>query len=133
MYPRAWRSRCVNVRRILYFISRDASDLRPASVPKDDIPEGLFRQLTTCQTAANEFLRQFWLSIYPPVTEGQILSAASPAQKAAKAAKMIGYLGKTHEKVDALVIAARREGVDPARIQVVCLFPFLEYWSSESD
>ena len=101
----------------------DASNLNRSSVHTDDIPEGLFRQLTTCQTAANEFLRQFWLSIYPPVTEGQILSTASPAQKAAKAAKMIGYLGKTHEKVDALIVAARREGVDPGRIQVVRSLP----------
>jgi len=85
---------------------------------KHDIPEGLFRQMTTCQTAANEFLRQFWLSIYPPVTDGQTLSAATPAQKAAKAAKMIDYLSKTHEKVDALVHAAQQEGVDPARVQV---------------
>lgn len=78
--------------------------------------------MTTCQTAANEFLRQFWLSIYPPVMEGQTLSTATPAQKAAKAAKMASYLDKTHEKVDALVHAAGAEGVDPARVRVVsCL------------
>ncbi len=75
--------------------------------------------MTTCQTAANEFLRQFWLAIYPPGNESQALSTATPAQKAAKAAKMIGYLGKTHEKVEALVGAAHREGVDPACVQVV--------------
>ena len=85
----------------------------------DEFPEGLFRQMTTCQTAANEFLRQFWLAIYPPANESQALSVATPAQKAAKAAKMIGYLGKTHEKVEALVGVAHREGVDPARVQVV--------------
>lgn len=85
----------------------------------DEFPESLFRQMTTCQTAANEFLRQFWLAIYPPANESQALSVATPAQKAAKAAKMIGYLGKTHEKVEALVGVAHREGVDPARVQVV--------------
>ena len=87
----------------------------------DDIPEGLFRQMTTCQTAANEFLRQFWLAIYPPSNESQALSVATPAQKAAKAAKMAGYLGKTHEKVEALVSAARQEGADYARVQVVSI------------
>ena len=86
-----------------------------------DIPEGLFRQMTTCQTAANEFLRQFWLAFYPPPNESQALSVATPAQKAAKAAKMIGYLSKTQEKVEALVSVAHKEGIEPARVQVVSL------------
>ncbi|KAI0930476.1 hypothetical protein AcW1_009147 [Taiwanofungus camphoratus] len=85
---------------------------------KHDIPEDFFRQMTTCQTAANEFLRQFWLSIYPPPMEMQTLAAATSAQKAAKASKMVAYLSKTHEKVDALVRAARQEGIDPARVQI---------------
>ncbi|KAM5530768.1 hypothetical protein V8D89_015575 [Ganoderma adspersum] len=85
---------------------------------KHDIPEALFRQMTTCQTAANEFLRQFWLTIYPPANESQQLSVATPAQKAAKASKMIGYLKKTHEKVEALVVEAQREQADPARVRV---------------
>ena len=75
--------------------------------------------MTTCQTAANEFLRQFWLAIYPPANESQQLSVATPAQKAAKASKMIGYLSKTHEKVEALVVEAQREQFDPARVRVV--------------
>ncbi|RDX55046.1 hypothetical protein OH76DRAFT_1372618 [Lentinus brumalis] len=99
---------------------------------KHDIPEGLFRQMTTCQTAANEFLRQFWLAIYPPGNESQALSTATPAQKAAKAAKMIGYLGKTHEKVEALVGAAHREGVDPARVQVA-MKPILDAVNKAQD
>ncbi|TBU56387.1 hypothetical protein BD310DRAFT_882716 [Dichomitus squalens] len=85
---------------------------------KHDIPEALFRQMTTCQTAANEFLRQFWLAIYPPANEFQQLSVATPAQKTAKALKMIAYLSKTHEKVEALVAEAQREQVDPNRIRV---------------
>ena len=32
---------------------------------------------------------------------------------------MIGYLKKTHEKVEALVVEAQREQVDPARVRVV--------------
>ncbi len=87
--------------------------------PLDDIPEALFRQMTTCQTAANEFLRQFWLAIYPPANESQQLAVATPAQKAVKASKMISYLGKTHEKVEALVLEAQREQFDPARVRVV--------------
>ncbi len=75
--------------------------------------------MTTCQNAANEFLRQFWLAIYPPPHEAQIISASNSAQKAAKATKMIGYLEKTHAKVAALADIAQKEGVDPSRVQVV--------------
>lgn len=86
----------------------------------DDIPEGLFRQMTTCQTAANEFLRQFWSSMYPASAEVlQTVNVATPAQRAAKAAKMIGYLSKTPEKVHALIRAAQVEGVDPTRVEIV--------------
>ncbi|KAG2338652.1 hypothetical protein BDR05DRAFT_984654 [Suillus weaverae] len=84
---------------------------------KADLPPTLFRQLTTCQTAANEFLRQFWTSLYPPPTTTS--SGATPSQNAAKAAKMAGYLSKTREKVEALVRAGQLEGVEPERVEVV--------------
>ncbi|KAG1729203.1 uncharacterized protein EDB91DRAFT_1159997 [Suillus paluster] len=82
---------------------------------KTDFPPTLFRQLTTCQTAANEFLRQFWTSLYPPPTS---TSTSTPSQNAAKASKMAGYLSKTREKVEALVRAGQLEGVEPERVQV---------------
>ncbi|KAH9935534.1 uncharacterized protein B0H18DRAFT_1082284 [Fomitopsis serialis] len=122
----------------LIAMTKNVSARLEVKMRKHDIPDGLFRQLTTCQTAANEFLRQFWLSIYPPVAEGQIVSAATPAQKAAKAAKMIGYLSRTHEKVEALVGVARQEGVDPGRVQVA-MKPMLDavdkalaFWQARS-
>lgn len=83
----------------------------------DDIPDGLFRQMTTCQTAANEFLRQFWLATYPPPGDLQTVATATPAQRAAKAAKMITYIAKTPEKVQALVQVAQQHGIDPVRVQ----------------
>lgn len=82
-----------------------------------DFPPTLFRQLTTCQTAANEELRQFWTSLYPPPTTTS--SSATPSQNAAKVAKMAGYLSKTREKVGALVRAGQMEGVEPERVEVV--------------
>ncbi|KAJ6594100.1 hypothetical protein B0H19DRAFT_1093796 [Mycena capillaripes] len=85
---------------------------------KNDIPDALFRQMTSCQTATNEFLRQFWSSMYPPAAEVQVVAIATPAQRAAKAAKMIGYLSKTQEKVDALVYMGPQHQVDPARIEI---------------
>ncbi|KAJ7680559.1 hypothetical protein DFH06DRAFT_1163498 [Mycena polygramma] len=84
---------------------------------KNDIPDALFRQMTICQTATNEFLRQFWSSMYPPAAEVQVVAVATPAQRAAKAAKMIGYLSKTQEKVDALVYMGPQHNVDPSRIE----------------
>ncbi|KAJ3869775.1 hypothetical protein EV359DRAFT_29224 [Lentinula novae-zelandiae] len=87
-------------------------------VRKHDIPEGLFRQMRSCQTAANEFLRHFWTSTCPPMTDGQSPSLSTPAQRAAKAAKMIGYLSKTPEKIAALVQTAQQQGIDPSRVEV---------------
>ncbi|KAK7053447.1 RNA polymerase II transcription factor B subunit 1 [Paramarasmius palmivorus] len=85
---------------------------------RNDIPEGLFIQMRTCQTAANEFLRQYWSATYPPMNDAQTLSLATPAQRATKAAKMIGYLSKTREKVEAIVKAAQQQDIDPRRIQL---------------
>lgn len=96
----------------------------------DSLPDALLAQLTTCQTAANEFLRQFWVAFYPPQaststpTQGsQQPQTHTQQQKAAKAAKMAGYLARTREKVDALARAAAQEGVEPARVEVVSAAP----------
>ena len=37
---------------------------------------------------------------------------------------MIGYLERTPEKVEAIVIAARKEGFDPVRVQTVSSTPY---------
>ncbi|KAF9482165.1 hypothetical protein BDN70DRAFT_875466 [Pholiota conissans] len=84
---------------------------------KNEIPDGLFRQMTTCQTAANEFLRQFWLATYPPLGEFETAASPTPAQRAVKAAKMIGYISKTEEKIRALVHTAAQHGIDPTRVE----------------
>jgi transcription initiation factor TFIIH subunit 1 len=87
---------------------------------KADIPEEIFRQMRTCQTAANEFLRQFWSAIYPPA--GETLGGPTTlAQKTAKATRMAGYLTKTPEKVAAIIRAAEMARVDRVRVQIVCL------------
>ncbi|KAG6918522.1 hypothetical protein DXG01_013612 [Tephrocybe rancida] len=89
----------------------------PFPVPHtDEIPDGLLRQMTTCQTAANEFLRQFWAAVYPPPAD-TLASAVPPVQRAAKAAKMLSYAARTKEKADALVATARAHGVDPGRVE----------------
>ncbi|KAI6110555.1 hypothetical protein EDD16DRAFT_1836413 [Pisolithus croceorrhizus] len=90
---------------------------------KNGLPAALFRQLTTCQTAANEFLRQFWGAMCPPPVDTPF--APSLAQRSAKAAKMASYLAGTREKVDALVRVAQVEGADGTRVEVA-MKPVLE-------
>ena len=76
--------------------------------------------MSTCQTAANEFLRHYWHSIYPPPSQASLpLTETLKNQRAAKAAKMAGYLASTHEKVEAIVKAAPYEKVDPRRVELV--------------
>jgi transcription initiation factor TFIIH subunit 1 len=75
--------------------------------------------MTSCQTAANEFLRQFWSATYPPPAEFQTVAVTTPAQRAAKAAKMISYISKMHEKVQAIVQIGQQHGIDPSRVETV--------------
>lgn len=78
------------------------------------------RQMSTCQTAANEFLRHYWHSIYPPPSQASLpLTEVLKNQRAAKAAKMAGYLASTYEKVEAIVKTAPYEKVDPRRVELV--------------
>ena len=56
--------------------------------PIANFPPDLFCQLTTCQTAENKFLRQFWASIYPPPADLPT-PTSTPALRSAKAAKMV--------------------------------------------
>jgi len=86
---------------------------------RKEIPENLMRQMSTCQTAANEFLRHYWHSIYPPPSQSSLpLTETLKSQRAAKAAKMAGYLASTQEKVEAIVKAAPYEKVDPRRVEL---------------
>jgi transcription initiation factor TFIIH subunit 1 len=80
--------------------------------------------MTTAQTAANEFLRQFWLSIYPSPGDPPVGGQQTPAQKAAKAARMATFLAKTPEKVDALVQAAQKEGIDYFKVETASWISF---------
>jgi transcription initiation factor TFIIH subunit 1 len=99
---------------------------------KADIPEEIFTQMRTCQTAANEFLRQFWSAIYPPA--GETLGGPTTlAQKMAKATRMAGYLTKTPEKVTAIIKAAEGAGVDLGRVRTVSASLFCSYSRADDD
>jgi transcription initiation factor TFIIH subunit 1 len=53
--------------------------------------------------------------------EVQTLAVFTAAQRTAKAARMIGYISKTHEKVDALISTAQQHGLDASRVEIVSL------------
>lgn len=82
-----------------------------------DVPESLLKQMETCQTAGNEFLRQFWSAVYPSAFEVQSQSATPAVYREAKADRMVEYIARTPAKVEALVQEARASGVDPGRVQ----------------
>jgi len=104
-------------------MTRNVATRLDAYKRKADIPEEIYRQMRTCQTAANEFLRQFWSAIYPPAGE-TLVGPTTPAQKTAKATRMAGYLTKTPEKVAAIIKAAEMAGADRGRVQTVNPFIF---------
>ena len=73
--------------------------------------------MRSCHTAANEFLRQFWSSVFPPPSDGNILTALSAAQRATKTAKMAGYLVKFPEKIEAIIETAKQQGFDATKVE----------------
>ncbi|KAH8828569.1 hypothetical protein DL96DRAFT_1603756 [Flagelloscypha sp. PMI_526] len=78
---------------------------------------GLFQQMTSCQAATNEFLRQFWTSTHPPPIDEAMLHVPTQAQRTAKIAKMVVYLSNTHEKVESLVQIASKYSTDGAKVR----------------
>ncbi|KAF8635215.1 hypothetical protein AX17_003991 [Amanita inopinata Kibby_2008] len=103
----------------LFAMTQNVSARLDVRSRKSDIPDGLFKQMKMCQTATNEFLRQFWSCVYPPVAEMQNVTVATPAQRATKATKMIGHIAQTPEKIKLLMKTAEQHGVDPCRIETV--------------
>jgi transcription initiation factor TFIIH subunit 1 len=93
----------------------------------DDIPGEVFKQVIALQTAANEFLRQFWTAIYPPAVELKTVGASTPVIRQAKAAKMASYLSKFEEKVDGLAISASKQNIDGERVRVVNQLLFVPF------
>ena len=84
------------------------------------ISEDVLKLMTSCQTSANEFLRHFWSAILP-ARQGDFsaIAKATPVQKASRAAKMIGYLAKTDDRVALVLKEAAMAGQDLDRIRFV--------------
>ena len=87
------------------------------------LADPLVRQLVSLQASTNEYLRLFWSAVLPPKAgDTSAMALATPTMKAAKAERMIGYLGAQEEKMVALVQRSRRaetEGEIADRIEAV--------------
>jgi len=79
---------------------------------KDEIPPYILQQITTCATATNEFLRQFWNTLRTPTQDVPTLGVLNAAQRAAKMDKMITYIARAPEKVDAIKLTGQHAGVE---------------------
>lgn len=106
-------------RRVRVSISASNAPLTIVEI-SDDIPPGVFKDMVACQNATDEFLRQFWSAVYPPLSDLQVASQATPAQRAVKAARMIAYISTTQEKVQKLIRAGEAHGCDAKKIEMVC-------------
>jgi hypothetical protein len=97
-------------------------------------PEQLLSQMATCQTAANEFLRQFWFSLfYSPQEMRNPAFARFIEQREAKASKMVSYLRSTQEKVEALYLLAQQLNVDATIVETVCFYKYPRLQMQRSD
>lgn len=83
-------------------------------------PSDLTKSISSFVTTSNEFLRQFWFAVLPPQS-GDISFAArmSPEEKAAKAQRMISYLSRTEERVQALAKQAAALGIKEDKVRAV--------------
>lgn len=93
------------------------------AAPDDLIPPLILAQITTCATATNEFLRQFWSALYPPPppTDSLSLGTLTTAQRETKIIKMAGYIARTREKVGAVILTAQHAGVELSVVETVSI------------
>lgn len=84
------------------------------------LPQSTLNAMTACQSATMEYLRHYWAALSPDAAANARLT---PAQRAAKAQRMIGYLARTQQRVDAIIAEAK--GVESSRIEAA-LGPVLE-------
>jgi transcription initiation factor TFIIH subunit 1 len=78
--------------------------------------------MISTHTATCEFLRQFWQAVLPPpatVSSSHILNQSTPTEKAAKAEKMVRYLGGTEGKVDGVVEQAKAKEASGEKVMIV--------------
>ena len=83
--------------------------IRAADVSKD-----FLEKMRLCEATTNEYLRHFWLAVYPPLDSPTV---APMKERAAKAASMVQLLEATPENVTGLVQKAAGNSWDSAKVE----------------
>ena len=78
------------------------------------LPQATLNAMAACQSATMEYLRHFWTALSPDAAANARLTAA---QRAAKAQRMVGYLSRTQQRVDAVIADAAKKGVEAVRVE----------------
>src|SRR5258708_39745000 len=79
-----------------------------------DVSKDFLEKMKLCEATTNEYLRHFWLAVYPPLDSPTV---APVKERAAKAASMIQLLEATPENVTSLVQKAAGNSWDSAKVE----------------
>ena len=79
-----------------------------------DVSKDFLEKMKLCEATTNEYLRHFWLAVYPPLDSPTV---APVKERAAKAASMVPLLEATSENVTGLVQKAAGNNWDSAKVE----------------
>jgi hypothetical protein len=79
-----------------------------------DVSKDFLEKMKLCEATTNEYLRHFWLAVYPPLDSPTV---APVKERAAKAASMVQLLEATSENVTGLVQKAAGNNWDSAKVE----------------
>ena len=79
-----------------------------------DVSKDFLEKMRLCEATTNEYLRHFWLAVYPPLDSPTV---APVKERAAKAASMVLLLEATSESVTGLVHKAAGNNWDSAKVE----------------
>jgi len=81
---------------------------------KSDVSKDFLEKMKLCEATTNEYLRHFWLAVYPLLDSPTV---APVKERATKAASMIQLLEATSENVTGLVQKAAGNNWDSAKVE----------------
>jgi hypothetical protein len=79
-----------------------------------DVSKDFLEKMKLCEATTNEYLRHFWLAVYPLLDSPTV---APVKERATKAASMIQLLEATSENVTGLVQKAAGNNWDSAKVE----------------
>ena len=103
----------VNTTKCLLFHER-GQRIRLTVICIADVSKDFLEKMKLCEATTNEYLRHFWLAVYPPLDSPTV---APVKERAGKAASMIQLLEATSENVTSLVQKAAGNSWDSAKVE----------------